>query len=139
MAIDGLEIKNNCIVHENEDRKVFEIFNDDKSDKNFFLAKNERAFIVKKDTWIGDHYRDNWEYYSLLLGEAYWFFEDMKTGEREFHLIKREGRIKLPPNVALALKAKIGTIVIGRYYKPFQELKTNKHILEWARKLENAN
>lgn len=134
MVIEGLEIRKDGIVHENENRKVFEVFNDDKSDKNSFLAKNERAFIVKRDSWIGDHYRDDWEYYSVLAGEAHWFFEDMKTGKRENHIVKVGGKVKLPPNVAIAIKAERGTIIIGRYKKTFQELKTNKYILEWARK-----
>ena len=133
MVINGLEIKNNGIVHENDDRFVFEVFNDDKLDPDSFLAKNERAFIVKKDGFIGDHYRDDWEYYSVLSGEVHWFFEDIKTGEREDYFVKAGGKVKLPPNICVALKVKKGTIIFGRYCKPFQELKTNKYILEWAR------
>ena len=133
MAIKGLEIKHSGIVHENEDRYVFEIFNDDKSDKNSFLAKNERVFIAKKDAWIGDHYRDDWEYYSVLAGETHWFFEDVKTGDKEDHVVKMGTKLKIPPNVCQAVKVKKGTIILGRYCKSFQELKTNKYILEWAR------
>lgn len=133
MAIKGLEIRNDGIVHENEDRMVFEVFNDDNSDKDKFLARNVRAFIVKRNGWIADHYRDDWEYYCVLAGEAHWFFEDMKTRERERHVVKAGGKVKIPPNVAHSLKVKKGTIVLGRYFKPFQELKTNKYVLEWAR------
>jgi len=134
MTIKGLEINGNGIVHENEDRAVFEVFNDDvKGDKNDFLARNIRVFIVKKDGWIGDHYREDWEFYSVLSGEVHWFFEDMTTKEREDHLVHVGCKVKIPPNVAHSLKVKNGTIVLGRYIKPLQELKTNKYILEWAR------
>jgi hypothetical protein len=134
VAIKGLEIKDDGIVHENEGRKVFEIFDDGGIDQNIFLARNERAFIAKKDGWLGDHYRGDWETYSVLTGEVKWFFEDMKKGERVKYQIKAGGRVKIPPDVAHSLNVKKGTIVIGRYLRPFNELKTNKHVLKWARK-----
>ena len=135
MGISGLKIRNDAIVHENEERKVFGVFNEDKNDKNSFLAKNERAFVLKKDGWIGDHYREYFEDDSLLEGEVHWFFEDMKTGQREDHIIKAGTKVMVPPNVCQVLKAKKGAILLGRYCKTFEELKTNKHMMEWARKI----
>lgn len=133
MVINGLKISGDGIVHENEDRMVLEVFNDDK-DNNKFLARNCRVFIVTRDSWIGDHHRKDWETYSVLRGKVHWFFENMKNGERESHIIGFGGKVEIPPMVAHALKVKKGTIVLGRYSKSFQELKTSKHILEWARK-----
>ncbi len=48
MAINGLEIKENGIVYENEDRIVLGVFNDDEEGCDSFPARNGGAFIVKK-------------------------------------------------------------------------------------------
>ena len=128
MRIKDLEIIEKNIVHENEMRKILEIFDGEKE-----LAKNCKAFIVTGDGWLTDHYRDIWETYAVVAGEVKWFFEDMKTGSKEKHLIKTGGVVKIPPKVAHALKVKPGTIIIGRYETSREKTETHKHILEWAR------
>jgi len=130
MPIKGLIIREDRIVHENDMRKVLEIFDGERVED---LAKSCKAFIITKEGWIADHYRDIWESYAVVSGEVYWFFEEIKTGEKQKSLVKTGGIVKIPPKVAHTLKVKPGTIIIGRYEKCREKTETIEYFLGWAR------
>ena len=122
--MNGVKFQKIETAHKDERRELIPMFNGD------FIAKQIKVLKIKKGSVLGNHYHEYNETFYLLEGEADYYFENIKTKERDFIHLKAGERITIEPEIAHRAEFLQDTVMIEGTEDPYVSKEVNDKFYE---------
>jgi len=139
IGLEGVVGKLTEVVHtknldsnENEQRTIVSLLKSP-GQNEFGLVEQVRTTLVKKEEWVGNHWREYGEIYGVITGKEATIFElkDIDNEEQRTLEMTTGDRLYVPTKIALRIKAKPNTVIICLSENYGREEGTHKY-WEWG-------